>query len=125
METDQLRAKIKVLNETVWEGKVSEPALDQWLANFGEASSSSNQRYHALHILSQFMYFGITEVRELVHAMYRELFRYPVVERLRRDNDDTTDSDMLGVLYEILSNVVDEGRSSIGRDGAVEESVSG
>ena len=27
--------------------------------------------------------------------------------------------------FEILSNVVDEGRSSIGRDGAVEESVSG
>jgi hypothetical protein len=85
-----LEAKIKVLHEELWEDKADGPAIEAWLNGFDDAGTPS-ERFHALYLLSQAMYFGSREIRELLRAAYRDLYRYPAVERIRRAKGDTTD----------------------------------
>ena len=46
---------------------------------------------HALYLLSNFMYFGNTLLREMLRVLYRDLFKYRIVETIRRRHADTTD----------------------------------
>jgi hypothetical protein len=95
-----LLTKIKTLNETVWERRAEEPAIMDWLDNFAPASSlSPNERTHALFLLSNFMYFGSRQIRELLKALYRDVYRYPIVESIRRDHLDSLDSNIIDPLY--------------------------
>jgi hypothetical protein len=95
-----LMAKIKTLHETVWEKHGAEPAISEWLDNFALSSSTApDERAHALFLLSNFMYFGDREIRALLKALYRDLYRYPIVEKIRRDNGDTLDSAVIDPLF--------------------------
>jgi hypothetical protein len=98
---EQLIAKLKVLSETVWERQAGGPMIDEWLNNFREpaAGATDAQELHALYLLSRFMYFGRREMRELLHSLFRDLYRYPIVEHLRRNNGDTTDAATLDALF--------------------------
>src|ERR1041385_3765380 len=96
----ELQRKIKVLNERVWEGRAKWPLVERWLQNFtGETCSADEERIHALYMLSQMMYFGAREIRALLKSMYRESYRYPVIEQIRRDNGDTTDARLVNSMY--------------------------
>ncbi|HWW40042.1 phosphoribosyltransferase-like protein [Pedobacter sp.] len=87
---------IKALNESVWEGKVKQPLIDEWLNNFSEDTLDVDaQRTHALFLLSNFMYFGINEIRELLKALFRDLYRYPIVEKIRKENEHTIDLNII------------------------------
>ena len=89
---DELLAKIKSLSETVWDRRASEPQITDWLTNFSaQANGTEDERkLHALYLLSQFMYFGSREMRELMRVLFRDLYRYPIIEAIRRENDNTT-----------------------------------
>lgn len=90
MNENQLKAslleKIKVLNETTWEGKAGREKIEQWLNNFG-----SQEQTHALFLLSRFMYFGSIQMRNLLKSLYRDLYKYKEFERIRRVNNHTRD----------------------------------
>ena len=89
---DEFISKIKTLNEKLWEGRVSRNQVDQWLGNFQpEVANYDVRRLHALHLASHFMYFGDRQIRELTRVIYRDLYKYPIVESIRRANGDTTD----------------------------------
>jgi len=89
---DGFYSKIKTLSETVWERRAGQNAVEEWLGNFeGLSGDQDTERLHALHLLSQFMFFGMTEMRELLKSLYRDLFRYPVVRTIRERHGDTTD----------------------------------
>ncbi len=88
---DQLIAKIKILNETIWENHATDPKLREWLRNF----ASDDDRLRALFLLSNFMYFGSRQMREMLKALFRDLYRYPIIEAIRRRHDNTTDSRVL------------------------------
>lgn len=92
----ELIAKIKVLNN-VWESQADQRAIDAWLDNFSDSSIGSldEQQIHALFLLSRFMYFGRIQMRELLRSMYRDLFRYRIVEHVRRSNSDTLDEGLI------------------------------
>jgi hypothetical protein len=94
---DDLIAKVKVLNETIWEQQAEGPAIIAWLDNFSDSAGglAEEQQLHALYLLSRFMYFGRREMRELLRALFRDQYKYPVVEALRRANADTTDFSFL------------------------------
>jgi hypothetical protein len=95
-----LFAKIKTLNETVWERRATEPLIADWLDNFAPSvSPANNERTHALYLLSNFMYFGSRQIRELLKALYRDLYRYPIVESIRRANSDSLDSGIIDPLF--------------------------
>lgn len=95
-----LMAKIKTLNETVWENRAPEPAITEWLDNFADSNPPApDERTHALFLLSNFMYFGSRQIRELLKALYRDLYRYPIVKTIRRANHDTLDSGLIEPLF--------------------------
>jgi hypothetical protein len=89
---DELIAKIKTLIETIWERKITSDSLERWLNNFsGKCLNESDEKLSALYLLSQFMYFGNREMRELLRALYRDLYRYPIIAEIRKENNDTKD----------------------------------
>lgn len=93
--TEDYLFKIKVLNETLWEMRVTDSIVSKWINNFYIEGDGERNKVHALHLLSCFSYFGITEIRELLVALYRDLFKYHLIQKIRRDNGDTTDSNFI------------------------------
>lgn len=94
--TASLMTKIKTLNETVWERRASEPAIREWLENFASPSPPAlDERHYALFLLSNFMFFGDREIRGLLKSLYRDLYRYPIIEKIRQTNSDTLDSSVI------------------------------
>ena len=95
--TDDLLAKIKTFSETIWDGKAKHPQIGYWLANFNASASGAEDkcRLHALYLLSQFMYFGSRQMRELIRVIFRDLYKYPLVEWIREANDHTTDLEFI------------------------------
>lgn len=84
-------ATIMTLNERVWEDRADRPSLERWLKNFSEGVYADDDRRHALYLLSRFMYFGDREVREMLRAVFRDLYKYPIVSNIRRRAGDTND----------------------------------
>src|SRR5690349_1653565 len=96
----ELLAKIKTLNERVWETRANRPAVDAWLANFADDwDAEPSEKLHALFLLAHFMYFGDTEIRVLLKSMFRDLYRYPIVEELRRNTGNTLDAGTLNLQF--------------------------
>jgi hypothetical protein len=103
---DLLYARIKTLNERVWEGRASRSLVKEWLSNFNDdPDGDPNERLHVLFLLSRFMYFGEFEVRQLLQALYRDLFRYPIIRDARVAAGDTKDAAQLHQVFtQALSN---------------------
>lgn len=94
-EEKKLRDRLKRLDETVWEGRVKQSNLNTWLENFSGASTSGNaakEQDHALHLLSQFIYYGEREIKELLVAAYRDHFLYGLVQDIRTANPTASKS---------------------------------
>lgn len=97
---ERLLNKIQVLNETIWEHRTRMPEVTSWLSNFGDSTpDAANEQLHALYLLSNFMYFGSRPMRELMKALFRDLYKYPVIADIRRSNADTTDSALIESLF--------------------------
>lgn len=93
---DALLKKIKQLTETAWYGKVLEPDVRHWLEQFeASAAVEDDEQLQALFLLSNFVYFGQREIRELLRSLYRDLFKTPALHSIRRAHGDTKD---IGVL---------------------------
>ncbi len=95
---DKTYEKIRILNETVWEYKADKKKITKWLANFAD----EDEQLHALYLVSQFMYFGSLQMRELLKGLYRDLYKYRIIEEIRKKNSDTTDLDFINVSFEKL-----------------------
>lgn len=85
---EKLKAKIKILNETLWDNRALNPSIEKWLANF----STNKEKLHALYLLSKFMYFGAVPMRNLLKSLYRDLYRYPLIEKIRKNNSNSLNS---------------------------------
>ena len=91
-DLDALYEKIMSLNELVWKSRADRPAVDLWLENFtGDCTSKWNERKHALYLLSKFLYFGQTQVRQLLRAMFQDLIRQPLSVEVREGLSDKGD----------------------------------
>ncbi|CAC9973710.1 phosphoribosyltransferase-like protein [Flavobacterium panici] len=97
---DKLHAKIKCLNETLWDGKGSYKKVNAWLNNFQD-----DEKIHALYLLSQCVYFNDFQIKQLLISIYRDLFKYPHIEFIRRKNGNTLDEVFIKTEYKkILDN---------------------
>ncbi len=83
--------QIEVLNSTVWENRVQGPKIMEWLNNF----DNDNEKKYALYLLSRLMYFSSSSIRNLLKALYRDLYRYPIIEQIRKDNNNTLDPNII------------------------------
>lgn len=93
-------SRIKILAKEVWENRVDVPDIDRWLENFtGLSMETRKEQLNALHLLAHFNYFGLKEIRELLKALYRDLYRYPIIQTIRQQNHGTRDKDLLTRLF--------------------------
>ena len=101
LETDYLE-KIKILSEYAWDHECDEPVIRRWLEGFNGGSGFDVQveRINALHLLSNFLYFGVDEVRELLRALYRDVFQYGVMRQIRKELGGRTDKALMDVRYD-------------------------
>lgn len=97
-----LKNKIRILNEKIWEDRVKDPDIEDWLDNFD--SGDESERNQALFLLSNFMYFGNSLMREMLKSLFRDLYKYPLVEKIRRENNDTTDIALINYEFDALQN---------------------
>lgn len=98
---EQLYTKLKILDQKLWGGRIGRPEIDRWLDNFNdEQGADAKERLHALYLLSQFIYFSDREMRELMKAVYRDLYRYPIVEGIRKAHGDTLDPTVIDPLLD-------------------------
>jgi len=95
---EDLIRRLKTLSERLWEGRCKRPDIDSWLKNFDGryCGDRETEQLHALHLLAHVSYFGLLEIRVLLRAMFRDLFRYPIIQELRRELGGTTDADEIG-----------------------------
>lgn len=85
-----LERKIKYLAEGTWEHRLTLVDVRQWLAQFQPAADlEKDEQLHALFLLSEFIYFGHSEIRELLRSLYRDLFRSRMIYEIRRKNGNT------------------------------------
>jgi hypothetical protein len=89
---DQFQEKIKALNDIVWEKRLTTLLIRDWLAQFQEnVDLERDEQLHAFYLLSHFVFFGQSEIRELLKSIYRDLFRSPIIYEIRKANSDTVD----------------------------------
>jgi hypothetical protein len=98
-----LERKVQEVATAAWEGEVRWPDILAWCENFDGAAlgSAQDERDHALLALTKFIYFSRRLVRELLRSAYRDLFEAPVLQRIRRNHQDTKDIPLLRRLYDI------------------------
>jgi hypothetical protein len=93
----KLQKKIWAYYQTIWKEKWKEKIHDNWLNNFSDLDEDITQkeRVNMLYLLSKFTYFGSEELRQLLFSLFRDLVKYPIVEKVRRANGDTTDMEVI------------------------------
>lgn len=99
---DELIRKIKILNETIWENRVTVAHIELWLNNFDKGPDESREEefLHMLFLLAHFTYYGSREMRELLKALFRDLYKYPIIEEIRRNNSDTLDLNTINEIFQ-------------------------
>lgn len=81
----ELHKRIKILNETLWGGNYRYGKVTEWLENFDDDES----KMHALFLLSNFMYFSAPQIKQLLISAYRDIYKYPIIENIRKQNNNT------------------------------------
>ena len=94
---DMLEHKIKVLLSTAWYDRWQRESdqYRKWLGNFKD-----EERLNAMFLLSKFMYFDNTTIRELMVRVYEDLYKRPIVYSIRRINRNTKDTDFIKAEFE-------------------------
>lgn len=89
--------KIHAYYQTIWSDKWDGKIHKEWLMNFSESNEllGEKEKLNMLYLLSKFMYFGHVELRQLLISLYRDLFKYPIIQAIRKVNDDTIDFSFL------------------------------
>src|SRR4051794_27067403 len=97
----ELYEKIEHLNRKVWESRLTALDINSWLDNFvGRSKAKPVERLHMLFLLSNFLYFGSNQMRQLLKAAFRDMFKYPIVERIRKENKHTRNFDFIQKSFE-------------------------
>ena len=91
---DKLKNKIHTYFQTIWKEKWREGIDQEWLSNFSHLDEEmlEKEKVNMLYLLSKFMYFGNIELRQLLISLFRDLYKYPTVAKIRKANDDTIDN---------------------------------
>lgn len=97
---EELYLKIMNLSQNVWEGKFKQENLDAWLENFVKSDTLKDcEQAHALYLLSNFTYFGIREIREMLKSAYRDKVKNPLIQEIRRSLSDSKDNTLIQEKY--------------------------
>jgi hypothetical protein len=93
---DELQVKFKTLDETLWENRAKWPHIEKWAAQFKSApDATDDEQVQMLFLASHFMYFGLREIRALLRSLFRDLYQYNVVARIRNLRNHTRDRHLI------------------------------
>jgi hypothetical protein len=98
---DRLKGKVYAYYKTIWREKWQPDIEQKWLSNFvnGDEDEEQKERINMLYLLTKFMYFGNAELRELLLSLFRDLYKYPIVHAIRKENNDTTDINLINTAF--------------------------
>jgi hypothetical protein len=101
MPRAECESRLKDLIEHAWEHEVRWSQIEAWSRNFtGLTAPVDEEQAHGLFALSRFMYFGKRLVRELLRSLYRDHFESPLLQRIRRNYANTSDTVLLRSIYQ-------------------------
>lgn len=102
MDQTAIDRTLQTLSEHAWEGEIRWPQIEAWRANFtGETGpEAAQEQLHASFALTRFMYFGRQAVREMLKSLYRDHFKAPLIQRIRRNYSHTKNLGLLQELFE-------------------------
>lgn len=87
------------LSSHAWDDDKKWPEIEEWLKNFtGKCFPKEEEDLLALHLLTHFIYFGNSTIREMLKACYEEQFIIPLKQEIRRNNNDTVDTQLINTL---------------------------
>jgi hypothetical protein len=93
---EKLKKKIVVLSDQAWARRLQWPDVEEWLSNFdGRCHPVEVERVHALFLLTQVMYFDLELMREMLKSVYDNLYRQPIISKIRRAYNNTLDSEVI------------------------------
>lgn len=102
LDREPLFAKLMVLSDQLWEGRIDRRTIEDWLSNFtGQTVDVDAERDHALALLTHVMYFAERELRELLRALFRDHYRYRVIQEIRDSLDRTTDVHQINEAFDL------------------------
>jgi hypothetical protein len=103
---DKLLKKIYAYYQTIWKDKWKEHLDQDWLSNFShnDPTMMEKEKLNMLYLLSKFMYFGNTELRQLLVSLFRDLYKYPIIAQIRKANADTLDLNKINAEFENALN---------------------
>lgn len=98
IERQSIMSAILVLNQEVWEGRLSSQKIDDWLDGFDGATE--DEKTHALYLVSRFMFIGDKEIRALLRRLYEDLYRYPIIQNIRAQLDSSPVDPRIGTAFQ-------------------------
>lgn len=88
--------KIKTLSELVWENRASMNIVTEWLNCFyNYRPLTKEEEKNILFALENFLYFGARLIRELLKVIFRDVYRYSIIKKIRIDNHSTLDEQFI------------------------------
>lgn len=94
---ESLEKKVMAFYTDIWKD-IRDNYYQKWLDNF---KGGEQERLNALYLLSKFTYFGNLEIRAMLKAVYRDLYKYPIIEQIRKENNDTIDETLLKKQFKV------------------------
>lgn len=95
-----LRDKIECLNNILWEKRLTSEKIEEWLSNFKD----EDEKNAALYLLSRFIFFNERCINMLVKSLYRDLYRYPIISTIRKNNGNTLDEGFIESEFDKVLN---------------------
>jgi hypothetical protein len=85
-QIEKLKYQIQNLSTWLWGHRVLDKDIDDWLKNFDTTLNNQNkERFIALSILSQFMFYDQREIRQALKSLYKDKYIAPLVKKYRND----------------------------------------
>lgn len=100
MDREELERKLRILIRQAWDNEIDWDTVESWLKNFdGQVFSREKEELLALFSLTRFMYFSKRMMREMLRSLYKDQFRAPIIQRIRRNYHDTRDEVLLNHVF--------------------------
>lgn len=101
MDREEIERKLRVLIRQAWDNEIDWDTVGTWLQNFdGQVFEKEKEDLLALFSLTRFMYFSKRMMREMLRSLYRDQFRAPLIQRIRRNYGNTRDESLLRTLFQ-------------------------
>ena len=110
-EIENLKDQIQKLSTWLWGKSILLEDIDIWLKNFQE-KEPEREKYVALSLLSQFMFYDLREIRQAMKSIYKDKFILPLTSDYRcrtqsytlQDYSDNIDSIMEKTVFASVGN---------------------